>query len=272
MQMLVVRLVIALTTLAVSAHTRVTVARQPVPVLWLLALALVLAIAAAVLLIVRGILRDARPVREPANLHWLIVVAAAVPALAVAGFAGVQSYSHIEQLAIRAAEPMIDARMLPLSLDGIIVAGVVIILAGSWLGWLCVAPGVAGTLFANLAWGLPHGHLAATVATWPAVAFSVVSFVLERWLKSLLGRGGRSGRDDGGPVHESWEGPAIVGRCPHGVAVAVDEAIAPRQGGQAGRTAGRITQRATARDNPISRQRPGSLPTASARPLALSPK
>lgn len=133
--------------------------------------------------------RPPRPVREPANLHWLLIVAAAVPALAVAGFAGVQSYSHIEQLAIRAAEPMIDARMLPLSLDGIIVAGVVIILAGSWLGWLCVAPGVAGTLFANLAWGLPHGHLSATVATWPAVAFSVVSFVLERWLKSLLGRG-----------------------------------------------------------------------------------
>lgn len=169
--------------------------------------------------------RPPRPLREPANLHWLIVVAAAVPALAVAGFAGIQSYSHIEQLAIRAAEPMIDARMLPLSLDGIIVAGVIIILAGSWLGWLCVAPGVAGTLFANLAWGLPHGHLAATVATWPAVAFSVVSFVLERWLKSLLGRGGRGGRAE---EEQPRESPAIVpvlGQCPHGVAVTVAEAV-----------------------------------------------
>ncbi|HEX3963823.1 MAG TPA: hypothetical protein VHZ03_45475 [Trebonia sp.] len=173
--------------------------------------------------------RPPRPAREPANLHWLIVVAAAVPALAVAGFAGVQSYSHIEQLAIRAAEPMIDARLLPLSLDGIIVAGVVIILAGSWLGWLCVAPGVAGTLFANLAWGLPHGHLAATVATWPAVAFSVVSFVLERWLKSLLGRGGRGGHAD--PLEELLltedepEVPAIDLPCPHGVALTVEDAI-----------------------------------------------
>jgi hypothetical protein len=169
--------------------------------------------------------RTPRPPRQPANLHWLLVVAAAVPALAVAGFAGIQSYSHIEQLAIRAAEPMIDARMLPLSLDGIIVAGVVIILAGSWLGWLCVAPGVAGTLFANLAWGLPHGHLAATVATWPAVAFSVVSFVLERWLKSLLGRGGQSGRAEASEGADAEALGRIFGQCPHSVAVTVDEAV-----------------------------------------------
>jgi hypothetical protein len=31
---------------------------------------------------------------------------------------------------------------------------------------------------------LPDGPLAATVAAWPAVAFTVASFVLERWLKS----------------------------------------------------------------------------------------
>lgn len=170
-----------------------------------------------------------RPEREPTRLHWLIVVAAAVPAVAVAAFAGIQSYSHIEQLAIRAAEPMIDARMLPLSLDGIIVAGVVIILAGSWLGWLCVAPGVAGTLFANLAWGLPHGHLAATVATWPAVAFSVVSFVLERWLKSLLGRGGHGGRaevPEVGPTPPALPDPPAADRpCPHGPAETVAEAV-----------------------------------------------
>jgi hypothetical protein len=105
------------------------------------------------------------------------------------------------------------------------VAGVVIILAGSWLGWLCVAPGVAGTLFANLAWGLPHGHLAATVATWPAVAFSVVSFVLERWLKSLLGRGGQGGHADEPEVTASHDFLSPPGQCPHGVAVTVDEAV-----------------------------------------------
>lgn len=114
------------------------------------------------------------------------VIAAAVPVAAVAVCAGIQSYSHIEQLALRTSEPLVDARLLPLSLDGLIVAGVVIILAGSWRGWICVVPGVAGTLFANLAWGLPHGHLSAAVATWPAIAFSVACYVVERWIKSQV--------------------------------------------------------------------------------------
>lgn len=169
--------------------------------------------------------RPPRLAPDPKPMHWLVVVAVCVPALAVAAFAGIQSYSHIEQLAVRAAEPLTDARLLPLSLDGLIVAGVVIILAGSALGWLCVAPGVAGTLFANLAWGLPHGHLAATVATWPAVAFSVVSYVLERWLKSLLGRGGRGGRSAMAEATEAAMVERAFGQCPHKVAETVDDAI-----------------------------------------------
>lgn len=51
-----------------------------------------------------------------------------------------------------------------------------VLLAGSWLGWI----GVAGTLYANVMSGLPRGPLAATVAAWPAVAFTVASFMLER--------------------------------------------------------------------------------------------
>jgi hypothetical protein len=149
--------------------------------------------------------------------------------VAVAAFAGIQSYSHIEQLALRAAEPLADARLLPLSLDGLIVAGVVIILAGSPLGWLCVAPGVAGTLFANLAWGLPHGQLAATVATWPAVAFSVASFVLERWLKSQVGRvadgGGINPVKVPDPGDNAPEIPTPGRPCPHRPADTTDEAV-----------------------------------------------
>src|SRR5581483_5416853 len=52
------------------------------------------------------------------------------------------------------------------------------------LGWLGVALGVAATLFANLQFGLPHGALSAAVSTWPAVAFTVACFMLERWLRS----------------------------------------------------------------------------------------
>jgi hypothetical protein len=111
-------------------------------------------------------------------------ILAAVPVAAVAVIAGVVSYSHIEALGLRTGQTLADALLLPLAVDGLIVAGSVILLAGSALGWISVALGVAATLFANVESGLPDGPLAATVAAWPAVAFTVASFVLERWLKS----------------------------------------------------------------------------------------
>jgi hypothetical protein len=113
-----------------------------------------------------------------------MALGAAVPVAAVAVIAGVVSYSHIEALGLRTGQSITDARLLPLAVDGLIVAGSVILLAGSWLGWIGVALGVAGTLYANVMSGLPRGPLAATVAAWPALAFTVASFMLERWLKS----------------------------------------------------------------------------------------
>ena len=116
---------------------------------------------------------------------------AALPVAAVAVIAGIVSFSHIEALGLRTGQTITDARLLPLAVDGLIVAGSVILLAGSWLGWIGVALGVAGTLYANVMSGLPRGPLAATVAAWPALAFTVASFMLERWLKSTSHRRGR---------------------------------------------------------------------------------
>ena len=113
-------------------------------------------------------------------------IAAALPVAAVAVIAGVVSYSHIEALGLATGQSITDARLLPLAVDGLIVAGSVILLAGSWLGWIGVAIGVAGTLYANVMSGLPRGPLAATVAAWPALAFTVASFMLECWLKSQV--------------------------------------------------------------------------------------
>lgn len=110
------------------------------------------------------------------------VLAAAVPVAAVAVIAGVVSYSHIEALGLATGQTVTDARLLPLAVDGLIVAGSVILLAGSWLGWIGVVLGVSGTVYANVMSGLPRGPLAATVAAWPALAFTVASFMLERWL------------------------------------------------------------------------------------------
>jgi Protein of unknown function (DUF2637) len=124
---------------------------------------------------------------------------AAVPVAAVAVIAAIQSYSHIEALALAQHQSLADARMLPFAVDFLIVAGSVILLAGYWLGWLGVVLGIVATLFANIASGLPYGPLAATVAAWPAVAFSVASFMLERWLKRQAGRGGTGGSQAAGP-------------------------------------------------------------------------
>ena len=110
-------------------------------------------------------------------------LAAAIPVAMVAVIAGIVSYGHIETLALSVHQPIGDARLLPFAVDFLIVAGSVIVLAGYWLGWLGVVAGVAGTLFANIESGLPYGGLAATVAAWPAIAFTVASFMLERWLK-----------------------------------------------------------------------------------------
>lgn len=119
-----------------------------------------------------------------------VLAAVAVPVTTVAVIAGVVSFGHIETLALRAHQPVTEARLYPFSIDGLIVAGVVIVLAGYWLGWLAVVLGIAATVFANVQSGLPFGALAATVAAWPAVAFTVASFVLERWLKQLVTRSG----------------------------------------------------------------------------------
>src|SRR5690242_13031359 len=94
------------------------------------------------------------------------VLLAALPVAVVALIAGTVSYSHIVSLGIRTGQSPADAHLLPLAVDGLIVSGSVILVCGSWLGWLGVVPGVGATLFANLESGLPHGQLAAVVATW----------------------------------------------------------------------------------------------------------
>jgi hypothetical protein len=111
-------------------------------------------------------------------------LAAGFPVAAVAVIAGVVSFAHIEGLALSVHQSLATARLLPFSVDFLIVAGSVILLAGSQLGWLGVVPGVGATLFANVESGLPHGALSAVVAGWPAIAFTLATFMLERWLAS----------------------------------------------------------------------------------------
>src|SRR5215471_9072480 len=124
---------------------------------------------------VRKLLSRIGPRRKPrqaAPPPRRAVVLASLPVGLVATIAGIVSYSHIVALGLRTHQGPGDAHLLPFAVDFLIVAGSVILLAGYWMGWLCVGAGVAGTLFANLEFGLPYGWLSAVVSTWPAVAFT----------------------------------------------------------------------------------------------------
>lgn len=169
----------------------------------------------------------------PRNLppRWnLNPITAAIPVGAVAAIAGVVSYSHIVALGLRTHQGSADSHLLPIPIDGLIVAGSVILAAGSPLGWLGVALGVGGTLFANLQYGIAYGPLSAAVSTWPAVAFTVATFMLERWLKAQAGRAAGSGQDEAAGEaaiadDDSDRKLATDGQCQHGPAQSADEAV-----------------------------------------------
>ena len=145
------------------------------------------------------------------------VLLAALPVAAVALIAGVISYTHVYALAVRTQQGSVASHLLPLSLDGLIVAGSAVLLAGSWLGWLGVIPGVLGTLYANVVSMLPHGHLSAAVASWPAISFAVSTFVLERWLASKGGQEVVTEGADRDMTHDSIEPvPAVVPAASNG--------------------------------------------------------
>jgi hypothetical protein len=98
--------------------------------------------------------------------------------LAVAGFAAVVSYSHIYDLGRAHGQDGAAARLLPLSVDGLILAAGLVLLHAARTGlgapvlarlmlWL----GIAATVGANVAYGVRFGPLGALISAWPAVAF-----------------------------------------------------------------------------------------------------
>jgi hypothetical protein len=102
----------------------------------------------------------------------------AIVVLAVAAFAAVVSYSHIFDLGIHHGQSGTAARLLPLSVDGLIAAASLVMLHAArnklpvpLLSRLMLALGVGATVAANVAYGLPFGWLSAVVSAWPAAAF-----------------------------------------------------------------------------------------------------
>lgn len=91
--------------------------------------------------------------------------------LAVGIIAAMQSYSHIYDLARAHGQSPIDARLLPLSVDGLIIAASLALKTTPVLARWMLGLGVAATVGANVAYGLPEGSLAAILSAWPGVSF-----------------------------------------------------------------------------------------------------
>jgi len=105
-----------------------------------------------------------------------LVTVAAV--LLVAAVASVVSYVHMASLAREAGEGW-RSGLLPLSVDGLVVAASMVLLtrrragqSGGRLAWCALLGGVGASLLANMAAAEPS-TTARVIAAWPALAFAV---------------------------------------------------------------------------------------------------
>ena len=105
--------------------------------------------------------------------------------LAVAVIAAAVSFSHIDALALAHGYTTDTARLLPLSVDGLIVASSLTLLTEAraqrgapGLARFGLILGIAGTLAANVAYGVHFGPIGALVNAWPAAAFITATEIL----------------------------------------------------------------------------------------------
>ncbi len=113
---------------------------------------------------------------ESGNAVIRIMTASAV--VAVASFAAVVSYSHIYDLGRAHGQTVLDSRLLPLSVDGLILAASLLLLhearnnrqPPALARWM-LAVGVGGTVGANVLYGTHYGPVGALLSAWPGLAF-----------------------------------------------------------------------------------------------------
>lgn len=110
----------------------------------------------------------------------LIRSATATVVITVAAFAAVVSYSHIYDLGRAHGQDGTAARLLPLSVDGLILAASLVLLhearnnrRAPGLARFALWLGVGGTIAANGAYGWPYGAVGIVLSTWPGAAFVI---------------------------------------------------------------------------------------------------
>jgi hypothetical protein len=98
--------------------------------------------------------------------------------LVVAAIAATVSYTHIERLAVQLGQPELAAWLMPLSVDGTVLAASAALLhsarrevAPPRMARPMLALGILATLAANADFGTAHGSAGIVLSAWPAVAF-----------------------------------------------------------------------------------------------------
>jgi peptidoglycan/LPS O-acetylase OafA/YrhL len=109
----------------------------------------------------------------------LIRFTTALAVTAVAVVAAVISYRHAYELVSSHGETGVTARLVPFTIDGLILAASMLILDANRrnrpvppLARWCLGAGILATIGANLAHGLGHGPVGAVVSAWPALALA----------------------------------------------------------------------------------------------------
>lgn len=140
----------------------------------------------------------------------------------VTGIAVGVSYGHLYDLARANGETGVPAAVLPVTVDGLILACSLVIVNAARnrsrppvLAWLLLFAGIGATLAGNVAHGLTHGWPGALVAGWPAVVaagcFDLVIGEIRRGRGEVPdveapAAGDVDQLDDGGPVGMEWWG------------------------------------------------------------------
>jgi hypothetical protein len=122
-----------------------------------------------------------------------------VLASGVAAIAAIVSYSHIYDLGRAYGGSYMAARLLPLSVDLLILVGELMLLHESDArgrrfrpGWALVVSGIAATMAANVTFGAQFGAVGAVIWGWPAYSFILVAYGMVAMVK----RGGQAQDDD----------------------------------------------------------------------------
>jgi hypothetical protein len=183
----------------------------------------------------------------------LIRITTALAVATVAAVAAVISYRHAYELVSTHGETGVTARLVPFTVDGLILAASMLILDANRrnqpvppLARWCLAAGVLATIGANLAHGLSHGPIGALVSAWPALALAG-SFEL---LMTLVRKEPRASTTQATWMQMSNPLPAVD----HDAPAALTEAPSVEQTVRAWHNAGH-SQRAIARELKIDRRK-----------------